>query len=391
MNDVILRLGTALVAVSLAACSGTEDPEPQATGGAGSGGTGGAMAGTGGATAGTGGATGGTGGATGGSGGTAGSGAVAGSGGSSGSAGAVTGCNDAIVATAAQNYAFSSTITLPPVGVQPDSELTFDWSTVTEDLLGHPLNPTADVDMVELGLWELTQEELEMKLNADQLKQSDLEVIANLETMNTLTSTTLFNFTSAGTPLTPDLILPYVNAANYPPDQYTYTVMIATGTALGQGTRLLQAFHLDPASTNTTVNLTDASVNLVWSADLGALTSPEVHAATPGITIDWSGMTVNSMGYPFEPSDITEVLVGHYDETPEELEAQFLDLEMIHEDMWRGEVLSGTNLNLSALTNEAGATFPGISASGTWVVALICGECANPAPWYLTILKPCAG
>jgi len=23
------------------------------------------------------------------------------------------------------------------------------------------------------------------------------------------------------------------------------------------------------------------------------------------------------------------------------------------------------------------------------VVGLICGNCRNPAPWYLTILKPC--
>jgi len=384
MNDRILRLGTALVAVSLAACSGTEEPAPPT--GAGAGGTTGGTAGTGGSTAGTGGTTAGTGGTTGGT-----AGAGAGSGGSSGSAGAATSCNDAIVATAAQNYAFSSTITLPPVMVQPDVELTFDWSAVTQDLLGHDLSPTADVDMVELGLWELTQAELEEKLNADQLKQSDLEVIANLETGQTLTSATLFNFTSAGTPLTPDQILPYMNATNYPPDLHTYTIMIATGTVLGQGTRLLQAFRLDPTSTNTTVNLTNASVNLVWNADLGALTSPEVHAATAGITIDWSGMTVNSMGFPFEPSDITEVMVGHYDETPEELESQFLDLELIHEDLWRGMVAAGTSINLSELTNEAAAPFPGITASGTWVLALICGDCANPAPWYLTILKPCAG
>lgn len=365
MNDAILRLGTALVAVSLSACGGTEEPAPAATGGAGAGGTGGSTAGSGGS-----------------------AGSVAGSG---GTAGAATSCSDAIVANATQNYAFSSTITLPPVMVMPDTELTFNWSTVTKDLLGHPLSPTTDVDMVELGLWDLTQAELEMKLNADQLKQSDLEVIANLETANALTSTTLFSFTSVGTPLTPDVILPYMNVENYPPDLFTYTVMIATGTALGQGTRLLQAFRLDPTSSTTTVNITDASVNLVWSADLGALTSPEVHAATPGVTIDWAGMTVNSMGYPFEPTDITEVLVGHYDETPAELEAKFLDLELIHEDMWRVEVPSGTSINLSTLTNETGTPFPGISATGTWVLGLVCGSCANPAPWYLTILKPCAG
>jgi hypothetical protein len=37
-----------------------------------------------------------------------------------------------------------------------------------------------------------------------------------------------------------------------------------------------------------------------------------------------------------------------------------------------------------------GAGFPGIDDTGTWLVGLICGNCRNPAPWYMTILKPCS-
>ena len=37
-----------------------------------------------------------------------------------------------------------------------------------------------------------------------------------------------------------------------------------------------------------------------------------------------------------------------------------------------------------------GKAFTGISTSGTWIVALRCGSCRNPAPWYLTVLKPCS-
>jgi hypothetical protein len=349
MKHVLARFGIALSALVLSACGGTDDPA--ASGGTGGTGTGGS--------------------------------------GTGGSGGGGTMCNDAIVANDAQNYEFSSTITLPPVTVMPDAELTFEWGGVTKDLLNHDMDPMTDVDNVELGLWELTQTELETKLNADQLKQTDLAVIANIETNQAMTSATLFQFTSVGMVLTPDMILPYMSASNYPPEENTYTVMIATGTVLGQGTRLLQAFKLDPASTNTTVTMQNSSVNLVWDATLTTITSPLVTPANPNITIDWSGMTVNSMGFEFRPTDITEVLVGKYTETPAELEAQFLDLELIHEDMFRAEVPSGTSFNLSNLRNESGTAFAGIDATSTWALALICGECANPAPWYLTILKPC--
>ena len=40
---------------------------------------------------------------------------------------------------------------------------------------------------------------------------------------------------------------------------------------------------------------------------------------------------------------------------------------------------------------EAGQAFPGIDATGTWLLGLECGNCGIPAPWYLTVLKACGG
>ena len=33
--------------------------------------------------------------------------------------------------------------------------------------------------------------------------------------------------------------------------------------------------------------------------------------------------------------------------------------------------------------------FPVMVVNGTWLLGLTCGNCRNPAPWYMTILKPC--
>ena len=90
------------------------------------------------------------------------------------------------------------------------------------------------------------------------------------------------------------------------------------------------------------------------------------------------------------PTAITEVVVARYDESDAELESRFFDLDLVAEDMWRGEVHSATSTMLSSLTNAAGEPFAGIDGNGTWLVALLSSGSVSRAPWYLSILTPCA-
>ena len=309
-------------------------------------------------------------------------------GGTSGSGGNPA-CPNMILANQVNNYAFSSTLTFPPTSVQPDTELTFGWGNVTTDFLGHALDPMAGITAVNVMLWNLTQEDLELKLNADTLLMRDLGVIATLFTERMRTEGSLFEFTSAGMAITPEDILPFLDAEAFPPDANTYTVMIADGMELGEGTRMIQGFKLDPTSTNTHVELTNTSTALQYMVNLQAHTRTNLPMGTAAVTIDWGDMTVNALGNEFIPTEITEALVAYYTEPVADLEAQFLDLELIAEGMWRGTVESGTSVTLSSLTNESGQPFTGIDGNGTWIVALICGSCRNPAPWYLSILAPC--
>ena len=54
------------------------------------------------------------------------------------------------------------------------------------------------------------------------------------------------------------------------------------------------------------------------------------------------------------------------------------------------DLTSSTMLDFTTLKDkDTGAAFPGVDDTGTWLVGLICGNCRNPAPWYMTILKPC--
>jgi len=360
MRHKSLPLFLSVISLALFGCSGSSDTTPNGSGGSATGGSANSGAGTNQAGTGT-------------------------SGGSGNS------CSANFSATVASNYQFTSTITLTPIAVKPDSELTFDWSAVTKDFLDHAMDPAKDVDFANLLLWSLSEEELQTKLNADDLPTKYLVVPAKLPTSQKATSAGLFDFQAAsGQPLSKEEILPYMSATTYPPATNTYTFILSTGDVTAGGrSRMIQSMKLDPASTNTKITLTNDSTKLEYEADLHSLTPTVVPASTADLKISWEDILKNAMGNTFQPTQITEVRVAHYTQTAAELEQKFLDLELIAENTWRNTDLAGTDASLSTLKDDAGQAFPGVSASGTWMLGLVCGACRNPAPWYLTVLKPC--
>jgi hypothetical protein len=296
-----------------------------------------------------------------------------------------------IVAAERNNYTFASTITVPPVKVAPMSNLRFDWSALTKDFLGKPLNPAADLGMALVMIWNLPRAEFERALNADALFTADLAVSPPLNLpLAGATSGQLHTFLLNGTPVSVEMFNDYFDATRSPPATTTFLVGVQTGTELGQDIRMLQAFDLDPASTATDVALTDASTKLSYSANLHSLTITGVPANTPALTLDWTQMKTNAHGAVFETTAITRATVSHFAQTPAELEKRFLDLEDIALASYSGDVPFGSTLDLSALEDSFGTTFPGINDQGTWLVGLFCGNCRNPAPWYMTILEPCS-
>ena len=124
-----------------------------------------------------------------------------------------------VVANEINNYSFSSTITLPPVTVKAQSNLTFDWSALTKDFIGHSLSAATDVNTMSVLMWQLPLASLEENLNLDALKQSDLLVVPppSLIPQAGATSAMLYDFTLNGTAITPSQYSAYFDPAKYPP------------------------------------------------------------------------------------------------------------------------------------------------------------------------------
>ena len=297
-----------------------------------------------------------------------------------------------VVANEKNDYSFSSTITLPPVTVAQMSNLNFDWSGLTRDFEGHPLDPTKDLGLAIVMSWSLPLAEFEKDLNADALFTSQLILSPPLSLLLSggLTSAHLYDFTINQTPVTPAMINQYFDATMYPPAAASFVVGVQTGTDLGRQLRMLQAFNLDATSTVTSVAITNDSTKLSYKANLHDLTITGVPGGTPALTLDWSKMQTNGLGRTFTDGYVTSAVLGHYTQTPAELEGQFLDLDRIALATYRADISAGSVLDFTTLKDGTGASFPGIDDTGTWLVGLFCGNCRNPAPWYMTILKPCS-
>jgi hypothetical protein len=297
-----------------------------------------------------------------------------------------------VVANEKNDYSFSSAITLAPVTVGQMSNLTFDWSGLTRDFEGHPLDPTKDLGMAIVMFWNLPLAQFETDLNADALFPSDLILSPplSLQLAAGATSVNLYDMTINQTPVTPEMINQYFDATMYPPATASFIAGVQTGIDLGRQLRMMQAFNLDATSSVTSVTFANDSTKLSYTANLHDLTITGVPAGTPALTLDWSQMQTNGLGRTFDSGAVTSAVVGHYAQTPAELEAQFLDLDRIALATYRADIGSGSVLDFTTLTDDNGASFPGIDDQGTWLVGLFCGNCRNPAPWYMTILKPCS-
>lgn len=276
------------------------------------------------------------------------------------------------------NYRYEGTLDVPSHEVAEYSDLSIDFSGLTSDLQCHDLDPVADVDNVSMiGFQHLSEAEVEQGLSTDSLQQSDLTAYVAVQPGDE-TSVLLSEFTFFGTD--PDIESYFYQGSA------SWLVLFTSGTTVGVGARALIFLTPTSGSTNTDVVLDPACGMLDFSADLRSLTRLPVPAEGPW-TLDWSGLTQDGHGVPMETGNVSSVMVGYFaDESAADLEARFLDLELLADRMWTQEVEGGTYATLDSLVDADGAAFEGFDAEGTWILALRCGLCANPAPLFLSVL-----
>jgi len=278
------------------------------------------------------------------------------------------------------NYVFAGSMDVTPYEVAELTDITIDWSQLTEDLQTHEMDPEVDINTSAVVVFRyLTNDEVEIGLSENTLEQADVALYVFTDVTGR-TSVNLSEHTLFGTD---------VDVETYFELAYgeTWMVTLTTGDTPGVGTRMAAFLTPTAESEVTEVVLQNDSTVVYVDTDMTSLTQPAVADGYDG-TIDWGGLTTDSQGNAISQGDIDQVMVGVYESLDAAgLEENLLDLEYVHDGMWYLELESGgTTADLSTLTDNDGGAFPGFSMGGTWILALRCTTCPNPAPPFLTVL-----
>ena len=288
----------------------------------------------------------------------------------------------------ANNYSTRASLEIPIVETTPATDIDICWSDIVDDLQCHAVSATADLDNVALlRISHLTKEQVQIRLAAGTLSQSDVAGYLDFHTDHATTCAKLSQLSFFGTPI--DVPSQYIESTDY-----TYLLLFTKGTTPGLGARTMTFLQPTASSTNTMVSGPTGCGLLTFMADLSSLTKLPVPTGGPWI-VDWRDITRDGQGNdaPFEKID--GVTIGFYaGMTVADLEARIFDIEMIATELWDIPLTGGRTADLATATDRmTGAAFAGFDRpdAGTWLLGLTCSRCQSPAPVLLTILTPSAG
>ncbi len=278
---------------------------------------------------------------------------------------------DGLVLVDANNYALESSLAIQSTPLAERSDATLDWSGLTTDLQGHDLDPVADIDVLTLLAFELTEAEVEAALATDTLSQSDMALYVSLDTEGR-TSASLSELSLFGNDIDVEQYFEEGSGA--------WLLTVNTGTTPGVGARMVGFLAPSADAQADQAALTDDSAELFIDVDLLSLDPVAVSADTTQLDLDWSQLTVNAQGNTMVSGAADQVMLGRYDTlAAEDLQDAFLDLELLADQTWTVDIDGGSAASVT--------DFGTLDADATWVLALRCTTCSNPAPLFLTFLE----
>lgn len=281
--------------------------------------------------------------------------------------------------TDANNFQYTGDLILPVYQTASGSDVEICWDALTEDLQCHDMDPGEEIDNVGLVRFPyLSHDDIQSDLSNNSLQQADVSGYVEYNTDGSQTCANLVDFSFFGTPIE--------ITDEYTTEGGSYLLLLATGTTIGVGTRMLAFLEPSADSTNTRVDLSGGCDVLDFEA---SISEQAVDICDSTLEVDWSELTVDGLGNELLLSDINNLSVGFYEGmTVAQLEDRFLDLELIATSWWSMDLEAGTGADLSQATTADGQPFSGFGGDGVYLLALRCTTCYNPAPLYLTVLNP---
>lgn len=279
----------------------------------------------------------------------------------------------------ANNYQWTGVLNIPSFTTAEYADVNIKFDTLSDDMLCHGMDPVADVDNLGMTRFpNLSWEEIAVGLTNNSLLQSDTNGYVSCEPGDA-THCKLSDFSFGGTAY--DVVSVYGQAGG------SFLLVVAKGFDPGQGGLFLAFLDPQPTSDVTEISLTPTCDVVDYDVDMTQLTPTKVSGGCTNI--DWTGLTVAGNGEPLIPGKLDQVLVAHYDAlTPDEIDDQFTDVEVLADELYTLELTGGTQADLAGLVTADGKAFEGFTADGTWLMGLRCtANCTNPAPMFMTVVE----
>lgn len=277
----------------------------------------------------------------------------------------------------ANNFSYTGDISVPSITTRSGADVEVCWGDLSKDLQCHDLDPVNEIDNVGLVRFpHMSQAEVEVGLSENSLLQSDISGYVEWNTNHSDTCINLSQLSFFGTTI--DITAEYTESGG------TYMLLLAEGLEPGVGARMITFLAPSEASDVGSVSLEDNGCELLdFEAELETLTPAAAPASGPWV-VDWSALTRDGLGAEVTLESIDGLMLAFYEgKSAADLEASFLDLEQIATTLHQVNLEGGTVYDLSQVSG-----FSGFTGSGTWVLALTCSRCYNPAPVFLTIVEP---
>ena len=262
------------------------------------------------------------------------------------------------------NYLFSSSLQADSVPIAEGQDASLSWKDLDRDFVGGALEADQLDELSIIRFPRLSQEEVLLGINNETLKQSDLSGFVEFDPSG-ITQAPLTAFSLQGTHVDPELDLL---------EELGTFLLLAEDEG-----KTVSLMFIEPTteSTNTAVEWTADSVALEYEVDLEHGSSIESVIAQE-YYLDWSEITLSGTGNPLSLPQLDSLLVAGFERSLSELERDFLRLESLADQLYIVNVVGQRRLPLSRIQG-----FQGFNRNWTWLIALRCSLCLNPAPLFV--------
>jgi hypothetical protein len=278
-------------------------------------------------------------------------------------------CTDCVLQDE-NNYTYTSELSIGRFHLQPEQNVLIEWSELSLDVQQHEMNSEMIEQLTLVVFLHLDTEEIEARLADDTLLQADISLYVICTPQNMQCELADFGILGANI---------------HVPDHFVHNQgvwMVALRSQFTSGAHSFAFLVPDETSTSTEVNISNQTSSLDVVVDFNSLEPLLVSQGVSTITIDWKELTKDGLGNETDPSKIDEMFIGHYTESLEELQSNFFDLDREYDEFWQMDLGTDGTANLADLNGET--PFTGFDSSGTWLMALQCSTCLNPAPRFIT-------